>query len=102
MRLFVLKDSPVQSIAQLKGKNISVPFGSTAHAFLLRALQDAGLDPEKDVNLISKAPDVGGSALQANQIDAHANFVPFGELQEGRSNMGRRRRNRHHPLSQTL
>ena len=78
--LVVPKDSPIQSVAQLKGKNISVPFGSTAHAFLLRALQNAGIDPEKDVNLISQAPDVGGSALQANQIDAHANFVPFGEL----------------------
>lgn len=78
--LVVPKDSPIQSVAELKGKNVSVPFGSTAHAFLLRALQNAGLDPEKDVNLISQAPDVGGSALQANQIDAHANFVPFGEL----------------------
>jgi NitT/TauT family transport system substrate-binding protein len=78
--LVVPKDSPIQSLAELKGKNISVPFGSTAHAFVLRALQNAGLDPEKDVNLISQAPDVGGSALQANQIDAHANFVPFGEL----------------------
>ncbi len=78
--LVVPKDSAIQSVAQLKGKNVSVPFGSTAHAFLLRALQKAGLDPEKDVNLISQAPDVGGSALQANQIDGHANFVPFGEL----------------------
>ena len=78
--LVVPKDSAIQSLAQLKGKNISVPFGSTAHAFLLRALQNAGFDPEKDVNLISQAPDVGGSALQANQIDAHADFVPFGEL----------------------
>jgi NitT/TauT family transport system substrate-binding protein len=78
--LVVPKDSQIQSVAQLKGKNVSVPFGSTAHAFLLRTLQDAGLDPEKDVNVISQAPDVGGSALRANQIDAHANFVPFGEL----------------------
>jgi NitT/TauT family transport system substrate-binding protein len=78
--LVVPADSPIQSIAELKGKTISVPFGSTAHAFLLRALQNAGLDPNKDVNLISQAPDVGGSALKANQIDAHANFVPFAEL----------------------
>jgi len=78
--LVVPKDSPVQSLAELKGKTISVPFGSTAHAFLLRAVQDAGLDPNKDVNIISQSPDVGGSALQANQVDAHANFVPFAEL----------------------
>ena len=30
--------------------------------------------------MISQAPAVGGSALQKNQIAAHADFVPFGEL----------------------
>lgn len=78
--LVVPVDSPIQSIGELKGKTVSVPFGSTAHAFLLRALQNAGLDPNTDVNLVSQSPDVGGSALKANQIDAHANFVPFAEL----------------------
>lgn len=78
--LVVPADSPIQSVAELKGKTVSVPFGSTAHAFLLRAIQNAGLDPNKDVTLVSQAPDVGGSALKAKQIDAHANFVPFAEL----------------------
>ena len=78
--LVVPIDSPVTSIAELKGKTVSVPFGSTAHAFLLRALQKAGLDPVKDVNLVSQAPDVGGSALKSGQVDAHADFVPFAEL----------------------
>ncbi|HEX8311060.1 MAG TPA: ABC transporter substrate-binding protein [Chthoniobacteraceae bacterium] len=72
--------SKVQSFAELKGKRISVPFGSTGHAMLLRAIKDHGWDPERDVSLVSQAPEVGGSALKANQIDAHANFVPFGEL----------------------
>lgn len=27
-----------------------------------------------------QTPEVGGSALKSGQIDAHANFVPFGEL----------------------
>lgn len=72
--------SPVQSFSGLKGKRVSVPFGSTAHAALLRAVQDQGWDPEKDIQLVSQAPEVGGSALKANQIDAHADFVPFGEL----------------------
>ncbi|HEX8373289.1 MAG TPA: ABC transporter substrate-binding protein [Chthoniobacterales bacterium] len=72
--------SRVQSFADLKGKRISVPFGSTGHAMLLRAIKDQGWDPERDVSIVSQAPEVGGSALKANQIDAHANFVPFGEL----------------------
>ncbi len=73
-------ESKVQSLAELKGKKISVPFGSTAHAMLIRAIQDLGWDPNKDVEIVTQTPEVGGSALKANQIDAHANFVPFGEL----------------------
>lgn len=78
--LVVPIDSNITSLAALKGKSISVPFGSTAHSMLLRALKAQGLDPEKDVNLVSQSPEVGGSALQSHKIDAHANFVPFAEL----------------------
>lgn len=78
--LVVPIDSPITSLAALKGKSISVPFGSTAHSMLLRALKAQGLDPEKDVNLVSQSPEVGGTALQSHKIDAHANFVPFAEL----------------------
>ena len=78
--ILVPKDSPVQSLADLKGKQISVPFGSTAHAMLIRAIQDLGWDPNKDVTIVTQAPEVAGSALKAHQIDAHADFVPFGEL----------------------
>lgn len=73
-------DSPVQTLSELKGKKISVPFGSTAHAMLIRAIQDLGWDPYKDVEIVTQTPEVAGSALKARQIDAHANFVPFGEL----------------------
>jgi len=72
--------SKIQSFSELKGKRISVPFGSTAHAMLLRAIQEQGWDPDNDVTIITQAPEVAGSALKANQIDAHADFVPFGEL----------------------
>jgi NitT/TauT family transport system substrate-binding protein len=73
-------DSKVQTLAELKGKKLSVPFGSTAHAMLIRALQDLGWDPNKDVEIVTQTPEVAGSALKAKQIDAHADFVPFGEL----------------------
>ena len=78
--IVVPADSPVQSLAELKGKRLSVPFGSTAHAMLIRAIQDLGWDPAKDVEIVTQTPEVGGSALKAHQIDGHANFVPFGEL----------------------
>lgn len=78
--ILVPKDSAVKTLADLKGKQVSVPFGSAAHGMVLKALRGAELDPEKDVKLISQAPEVGGTSLRTNQIDAHANFVPFGEL----------------------
>lgn len=78
--ILVPSDSPVTSLAELKGKKISVPFGSTAHAMLIRAVQDLGWDPNRDVQIVTQTPEVAGSALRAHQIDGHANFVPFGEL----------------------
>jgi len=72
--------SPIQSLSELKGKTISVPFASTSHGVLLRAIRDLGWDPEKDVRIIAQSPEVAGAALRANRIDAHANFVPFADL----------------------
>lgn len=72
--------SQVQSIADLKGKTISVPFASTSHGLLLRAIKAQGWNPDTDVKIITQAPEIAGSALQANQIEAHADFVPFAEL----------------------
>ncbi|WP_394833774.1 HEAT repeat domain-containing protein [Pendulispora rubella] len=78
--VLVPADSPVTSLSELKGKQISVPFGSSAHGTLVRALRDLGWDPDKDVTLVSQAPEVGGSALRGHKIDAHADFVPYSEL----------------------
>lgn len=73
-------DSPIQSISELRGKQVSVPFASTSHGMLLRALKAQGIDPDKDLTIITQAPEVAGPALQTNKIDAHADFVPFAEL----------------------
>ena len=72
--------SSVQSLAELKGRTISVPFASTAHGMLLRAVAAQGWDPQKDVRIIAQAPEIAGSALRSNRIEAHADFVPFAEL----------------------
>lgn len=73
-------DSEVNSIQDLKGKTISVPFASTAHGLLLRAIAAQGWDPKKDIKIIAQAPEVAGPALKSNKVDAHADFVPFAEL----------------------
>ncbi|MGC1302383.1 MAG: ABC transporter substrate-binding protein [Caulobacteraceae bacterium] len=72
--------SKVQSLAELKGKTISVPFASTAHGMLLRAVRDLGWTPGRDVTISTQAPEVAGTALRAGTIDAHADFVPFADL----------------------
>ena len=78
--IVVPKDSPARSLDDLKGKTISVPFASTAHGMLLRAIEAKGWNPDTDVSIITQAPEVAGPALQANKVDAHADFVPFAEL----------------------
>ncbi len=78
--IVVPKDSPIQTLADLKGKQVSVPSASTAHGMLLRALRAHGINPETDLTIVSQAPEVAGPALEANKIDAHADFVPFAEL----------------------
>ncbi|MCY1415828.1 ABC transporter, substrate-binding protein, aliphatic sulfonates family [compost metagenome] len=69
---------------ELRGQTISVPFASTAHGMLLRAIAAQGWNPDTDVSIIAQPPEVAGSALQANKIAAHADFVPFAELFESR------------------
>ena len=46
----------------------------------LRAVKALGWDPQSVVNIITQAPEVAGSALQAGKIDAHADFVPFATI----------------------
>ena len=77
--MVVHKDSPYYELADLKGKNVSVPFGSAAHGMLMQAMQSRGW-PENFWNLASQSPEVGTTNLQEKRIDGHANFVPFMEL----------------------
>jgi NitT/TauT family transport system substrate-binding protein len=77
--IVVNKDSPYFELADLKGKVVSVPFGSAAHGMVLKAMQDRGW-PADYFQLVSQSPEVGSTNLQENKIDAHADFVPFAEL----------------------
>ena len=77
--IVVHKDSPYYELTDLKGKLVSVPFGSAAHGMVLKALQDRGY-PADFFQLVSQSPEVGSTNLQEKKIDAHADFVPFAEL----------------------
>jgi NitT/TauT family transport system substrate-binding protein len=75
----VHKDSPYYELADLKGKKVSVPFGSAAHGMMLQAMQERGW-PENFWELSSQSPEVGTTNLQEKKIDGHGNFVPFADL----------------------
>ena len=77
--LVVHKDSPYYELNDLKGKVVSVPFGSAAHGMVLKTLQDRGLGQDF-FKLVSQTPEVGATNLQEQKIDGHADFVPFAEL----------------------
>jgi NitT/TauT family transport system substrate-binding protein len=77
--IVVHKDSPYYELSDLKGKLVSVPFGSAAHGMVLKAMQDRGY-PADYFQLVSQSPEVGSTNLQEKKIDAHADFVPFAEL----------------------
>ena len=77
--IVVPKDSPYYDLSDLKGKRVSVPFGSAAHGMLLAALQSRHL-PSDYFALVNQSPEVGSTSIQEKRIDAHADFVPFAEL----------------------
>jgi NitT/TauT family transport system substrate-binding protein len=79
--IVVPADAPLYRFEDLKGKKVSVPFGSAAHGMLLKALLDRGLGPDF-FTLINQSPPIGATSIQEKRIDAHADFCPWGELLE--------------------
>jgi sulfonate transport system substrate-binding protein len=69
-------DSPIQSVADLKGKRIAVTRGTDPHIFLLRALGDAGLG-EHDVKIVPLQHADGRLALDRSDVDAWSGLDPF-------------------------
>jgi sulfonate transport system substrate-binding protein len=73
--LVVRKDSPIQSLAQLKGKKIAATKGTDPYLFTLRALHTAGLSAD-DVEIVNLQHPDGRTALVNGQVDAWAGLDP--------------------------
>ncbi|MFJ7071887.1 ABC transporter substrate-binding protein [Streptomyces sp. NPDC098781] len=69
--------STLGSLKDLRGKRVSTSVGSAADGTLVRALQQAGLDPDEDIRKLNQQPSVGASALQAGSADALSQFVAW-------------------------
>jgi sulfonate transport system substrate-binding protein len=79
--LLVPKNSPIHSLAQLKGKRIAVAQGSSADYHLLTVLKKAGLSVH-DVTLDYLQPADGLAALSSGHVDAWDIWSPFVEQAE--------------------
>jgi sulfonate transport system substrate-binding protein len=77
--IIVPKGSPIQTLADLKGKRIAVPQGSSAHGLVLLALKSVGLTP-KDVELVYLSPAAGGTAFNTGKVDAWSIWNPQSAL----------------------
>jgi sulfonate transport system substrate-binding protein len=73
--LVVPKGSTITSLKDLKGKTVGVPFGSSAHGFLLNAVKSVGLSPES-VKFVNLAPAALAAAFKGGQIDAESIWNP--------------------------
>lgn len=79
--------SKITDLGGLRGRKVSTSIGSAADGTLVRALQQRGIDPDKDLHKLNQQPAVGASALQAGSVDALSQFVAWpGQLVfEGRA-----------------
>ncbi len=69
-------DSPIKSVADLKGKRVAVTRGTDPHIFLVRALAENKLT-EKDVKLVLLQHADGRLALERGDVDAWAGLDPI-------------------------
>jgi sulfonate transport system substrate-binding protein len=73
--LVVRKDSPLKTLADLKGKKIAATKGTDPYRFTLRALHTAGLSRD-DVEIVNLQHPDGRTALVNGQVDAWAGLDP--------------------------
>jgi sulfonate transport system substrate-binding protein len=74
--IVVKTGSPIQTLADLKGKKVAFKRGSSAHNFTVKALRTVGLTPG-DVDAIDLGPPDAAPAFANNQIDAWVIWDPY-------------------------
>jgi sulfonate transport system substrate-binding protein len=74
--IVVRKDSPIQSLADLKGKKIAVTKAAGTHYLLIAALAKAGLK-FSDIQPAYLTPADGRAAFQNDKVDAWVTWEPF-------------------------
>ena len=83
--IIVPKDSPIQTLADLRGKRVAFGKGSSAHNLLVAALEKAGLN-WSDITPAPLAPADATAAFVKGSVDAWSIWDPYlalAELKEG-------------------
>ncbi|MEE9100669.1 sulfonate ABC transporter substrate-binding protein [Pseudomonas nitroreducens] len=70
------KDSPIKSLAELKGKKIALNKGSNVHYLLVRALEKAGLK-YTDIQPVYLPPADARAAFERGSVDAWVIWDPY-------------------------
>ena len=74
--LVVPRDSPIKTLADLKGRKIAATKGTDPYLFLLRSLQTVGLK-KSDIEHVPLQHADGLAALRQGQVDAWAGLDPL-------------------------
>jgi sulfonate transport system substrate-binding protein len=74
--ILIPRDSPLQSVADLKGKKVALNKGSNVHYLLVKALEKAGVK-YSDITPVFLAPADARAAFERGSVDAWAIWDPF-------------------------
>ncbi len=74
--ILVPKDSPIHSVAELKGRKVALNKGANVHYLLVRVLEDAGLS-YTDIQPVYLAPADARAAFEQGAVDAWAIWDPY-------------------------
>ncbi|NMN60674.1 sulfonate transport system substrate-binding protein [Xanthobacter sp. SG618] len=74
--ILVPKDSPLKTVADLKGKTVALNKGSNVHYLLVKALEKAGV-PYSDIKTAYLTPADARAAFERGSVDAWAIWDPF-------------------------
>ena len=85
--ILVRQESPIHTLADLRGKTVAFNKGSNVHYLFIKALEKAGL-AMSDVMPIYMAPNEGRAAFENGGVDAWAIWDPY--LADAQANVGTR------------
>jgi sulfonate transport system substrate-binding protein len=74
--IIVPKDSPIKTVAELKGKKVTLNKGSNVHFLLVKLLEKAGIK-YNDIDTIFLTPADARAAFERGSVDAWVIWEPF-------------------------